>query len=320
MGRIFITFILTSAFWIWYYHDIAYNTTEEEVAIQQTEEKSQENASCVLSQDVTPAANSHKSKSPASTKANKEAVTTPAEATTQNNTQQTEKPATSSTQQSDKRDEADNTSVASKPISLNGKVNIPGNASKSSATTTAAPLSIVGKWQPMEGAEYPLEFTQYGAVIQTDKYGLLSRYAYATNGDQMKIQYDNAQFKLLSENNNIYLEIYNSKDFSGRYKLLSQPQKINATILPKENYSTLIVGKWTPVNGHIDNIEITKFGTVIQTDKYDLDSRYDYSLNGDKLVIKYDKNARIVISEDANYYYLEIYNTTDFSGRYRKKK
>lgn len=304
MGRIFITFILTSAFWIWYYHDTAYNTTEEEVAIQQTEEKSQENASCVLSQDVTPAVNSRKSKNSTSTKANKEAVTTPAEATTQNNTQQTEKPTTSSTQQSDKRDEADNTSVAS----------------KSSATTTAALLSIVGKWQPMEGAEYPLEFTQYGAVIQTDKYGFLSRYAYATNGEQMKIKYDNAQFKLLSENNNIYLEIYNSKDFSGRYKLLSQPQKINATILPKENYSTLIVGKWTPVNGHIDNIEITKFGTVIQTDKYDFDSRYDYSLNGDKLVIKYDKNARIVISEDANYYYLEIYNTTDFSGRYRKKK
>ena len=304
MGRIFITFILTSAFWIWYYHDIAYNTPEEEVEIQQTEEKSQENASCVLSQDVTPAVNSHKSKSPASTKANKEAVTTSAKATTQSNTQQTEKPATSSTQQSDKRDEADNTSVAS----------------KSSATTTAAPLSIVGKWQPMEGAEYPLEFTQYGAVIQTDKYGLLSRYAYATNGEQMKIKYDNAQFKLLSENNNIYLEIYNSKDFSGRYKLLSQPQKITATILPKEDYSTLIVGKWTPVNGHIDNIEITKFGTVIQTDKYDFDSRYAYSLNGDKLVIKYDKNARIVISEDANYYYLEIYNTTDFSGRYRKKK
>ncbi len=322
MGRIFITFILTSAFWIWYYHDTAYNTPEEEVDIQQTDEKSQESTSDTPSQDVTPAVNSHKSKNSTSTKANKEVVTTSAEATTQNNTQQTEKPATSSTQQSDKRDEADNISVASKPISLNGKVNLPSNTSNSSATTTAAPLSIVGKWQPMEGAEYPLEFTQYGAVIQTDKYGFLSRYAYVTNGEQMKIKYDNAQFKLLSENNNnnIYLEIYNSKDFSGRYKLLSQPKKINATILPKEDYSTLIVGKWTPVNGHIDNIEITKFGTVIQTDKYDFDSRYDYSLNGDKLVIKYDKNARIVISEDANYYYLEIYNTTDFSGRYRKKK
>ncbi|MBO7194572.1 MAG: hypothetical protein J6V27_00840, partial [Alistipes sp.] len=117
MGRIFITFILTSAFWIWYYHDTAYNTTEEEVDIQQTDEKSQESTSDTPSQDVTPAVNSHKSKKSTSTKANKEAVTTSAKATTQSNTQQTEKPATSSTQQSDKRDEADNISVASKPIS-----------------------------------------------------------------------------------------------------------------------------------------------------------------------------------------------------------
>ena len=318
MGRIFITFILTSAFWIWYYHDIAYNTTEEEVAIQQTEEKSQENASCVLSQDVTPVVNSHKSKKSTSTKTNKEAVTTSAEATTQNNTQQTEKPTTSSTQQSDKRDEADNISVASKPISLNGKVNLPGNASKSSATTTAAPLSIVGKWQPMEGAEYPLEFTQYGAVIKY-RNSIQIRYEYATKSNNMEIGYDNASFKLLSENGVAYLEIYNSSDFSGRYKLLSQPKKINATILPKENYSTLIVGKWTPLNGNEYPLEFTKFGTVIRT-RSTVDIRYDYSLKGDSLAIQYDKNARIVISEDANYYYLEIYNTTDFSGRYRKKK
>ncbi len=48
--------------------------------------------------------------------------------------------------------------------------------------------------------------------------------------------------------------------------------------------------------------------------------RYEYSLSNNKLSIRYDRNARVVISEDANNYYLEIFNTTDFSGRYKKSK
>lgn len=317
MGRIFITFVLTSVFWIWYFSDTTNNTAEEEHQTMQTDVQDKENADGDFWQNIVPKRNSPKSEETTSTNVQKKSVATPTKTTKQSTTQHS---ATSPTQQSEEKEVAGNTAVVAKPVSLNDKTSLPNSTSKSSSATTAAPLSIVGKWKPVEGAENPLEFTAYGVVIQTDKYGFLSRYAYAIKDEQMKIKYDNAQFKLLSEDNNIYLEIYNSKDFSGRYRLLSQPQKINSTILPKENYSTLIVGKWAPINGHTDKIEITKFGTIIQTDKYGFDSRNDYSLSGDKLAVKYDKNARVVISEDANYYYLEIYNTTDFSGRYRKSK
>ena len=182
----------------------------------------------------------------------------------------------------------------------------------------SAAEEIVGKWQPVEGAEYPLEFTKYGAVIQNHK-SFKMRYEYAINGQKMKIRYDDASFKILKEGGETYLEIYNSTDFSGRYKRVSRPQNITATILSKSEYPTLIVGKWTPINGQEYPIEFTQFGTVIQNHR-SFDMRYEYSLSNNKLSIRYDRNARVVISEDANNYYLEIFNTTDFSGRYKKSK
>lgn len=177
---------------------------------------------------------------------------------------------------------------------------------------------IDGKWTPVEGAKYALEFTKYGVVIQ--HHGpLLLRHRYSLSGKKMNIHYDKARVEIIKEGDIYYLEIYNSDDYSGKYKRVSQPRKIAMRPLPESQYSELINGKWTPVNGQEYSLEFTKYGTAIQYHE-PLDLRHDYSLTGAKLNIKYDNNARVVISEDASYYYLEIYNSEDFSGRYRKSK
>lgn len=177
---------------------------------------------------------------------------------------------------------------------------------------------IVGKWTPVEGGKHPLEFTKYGCVIQTN--GINWRYDYSLDGKKLAIKYDNnARIEITKENNGTaYLELFNSAEFSGKYKRISQPLHIEMTPISSSLYSDKIVGKWQPVNGHEEAIEFTKYGTAIRTE-FTLERRYDYSLNGSSLNIKYDK-SRIVISEDASYYYLEIYNSREFSGRYRRSK
>jgi hypothetical protein len=82
-------------------------------------------------------------------------------------------------------------------------------------------------------------------------------------------------------------------------------------------YEDAIIGKWSVINGQEYPIEFSKYGTAIQYRNYE--DRVEYTLNGSNLKIQFD-NARVVISEDASYYYLEIYNSEDFSGRYRKSK
>ncbi len=325
MGRIFITFVLTSAFWIWYYSDyVKVEDANQEQATTETVTKSDSPATPPATTDVATTPKSPTTKeakeAPKAPKVTKTPATT---STTTDVAAMPKSPTTTPTTTNVKKTpETPNTAPATTSTTTTDVAEAPKTQNTAPATTST-PLGVenlYGKWQPIEGAECPLEFTKYGAVIQTDKYGFLSRYAYAVNKEQMKIKYDNAQFKLYAEAGTVYLEIYNSDDFSGRYKRVAKPREINATPLPREEYSNSIVGKWTPLNGHTEALEITKFGTVIQTDKYGFDSRYGYSLSEDKLAIKYDKNARVAISEDANYYYLEIYNTTDFSGRYLKKK
>lgn len=177
---------------------------------------------------------------------------------------------------------------------------------------------IVGKWTPVEGGKHPLEFTKYGCVIQTN--GINWRYDYSLDGKKLAIKHDNnARIEITKENNGTaYLELFNSAEFSGKYRRISQPLHIEMTPISSSLYSDKIVGKWQPVDGHEEAIEFTKYGTAIRTE-FTLERRYDYSLNGSSLNIKYDK-SRIVISEDATYYYLEIYNSREFSGRYRKSK
>ena len=174
---------------------------------------------------------------------------------------------------------------------------------------------IDGKWQPVEGAEYPLEFTKYGVAIQYRGYA--NRMKYSLSDKRLNIKYDKARCEIGKVDGEYILEIYNSEEFSGKYKRVSQPRKIAMRLLDESSYIENIVGKWSPINGQEHPIEFSKYGTAIQ--KRGFDNRVEYSLNGSSLKIKYD-NARVAISEDASYYYLEIYNSEDFSGRYRRSK
>ena len=206
---------------------------------------------------------------------------------------------------------------AQAPAKTAEEATITAEKSSSQEVTIDYAREIDGKWQPIEGAEYPLEFTKYGTVIQYHG-SLQLRYGYSLSSKRMNIRYDKARVEITREGNDYYLEIYNSKDFSGKYKRVSQPRKIAMRPLPESQYSELINGKWAPINGQEFSLEFNKYGAAIQYHG-SLDLRYDYSLTGAKLNIRYD-NARVAISEDASYYYLEIYNSEDFSGRYRKSK
>lgn len=206
---------------------------------------------------------------------------------------------------------------AQTPAKATEEATITAEKSSSQKVTIDYAREIDGKWQPIEGAEYPLEFTKYGTVIQYHG-SLQLRYGYSLSSKRMNIRYDKARVEITREGNDYYLEIYNSEDFSGKYKRVSQPRKIAMRPLPESQYSELINGKWAPINGQEFSLEFTKYGAAIQYHG-SLDLRYDYSLTGAKLNIRYD-NARVAISEDASYYYLEIYNSEDFSGRYRKSK
>lgn len=193
-------------------------------------------------------------------------------------------------------------------------VEAPIEASKASETIDYA-REIDGKWTPVEGAEYPLEITKYGVAIQHR--GYQDRVKCNLKGKKLAIKYDNARCEITKADGVYYLEIFNTRDFSGKYKRTSQPRKIAMRPLDSANYTELIIGKWSPINGQEYALEFSKYGTAIQHRGYE--DRVEYSLNGSSLKIKYD-NANVVISEDASYYYLEIYNSEDFSGRYRKSK
>lgn len=174
---------------------------------------------------------------------------------------------------------------------------------------------IDGKWTPVEGAKYPLEFTKYGTAIQYRSYK--DRITYALKGQKLRIQFDNARCEITKQGGEYYLEIYNSQEYSGKYRRTSQPRKIAMRQLDESLYAEAIVGKWSVINGQEHPLEFSKYGTAIQHRSYE--DRVEYTLNGSNLKIQFD-NARVVISEDASYYYLEIYNSQDFSGRYRKSK
>lgn len=174
---------------------------------------------------------------------------------------------------------------------------------------------IDGKWTPVEGAKYPLEFTKYGTAIQYRSYK--DRITYALKGQKLRIQFDNARCEITKQGGEYYLEIYNSQEYSGKYRRTSQTRKIAMRQLDESLYAEAIVGKWSVINGQEHPLEFSKYGTAIQYRSYE--NRVEYTLNGSNLKIQFD-NARVVISEDASYYYLEIYNSQDFSGRYRKSK
>jgi hypothetical protein len=195
----------------------------------------------------------------------------------------------------------------------------PQPVASASQQLDALSQEIVGKWQPVEGAEYSLEFTKYGTAIQY-RSSYLSRHPYSLNGNIANIGYsNNLKIEITAKGAVTYLEIYDSDDFSGKYKRVSRPKVINYTAIRGDLYSTAIVGKWTPIDGQEYAMEFTKYGVAIQV-RNSYNSRTEYKLEGNKLKISYDNNARVALWEDSQYYYLEIFNTEDFSGRYRKTK
>ena len=195
----------------------------------------------------------------------------------------------------------------------------PQPVASASQQLDALSQEIVGKWQPVEGAEYSLEFTKYGTAIQY-RSSYLSRHPYSLNGNIANIGYsNNLKIEITAKGGVVYLEIYDSDDFSGKYKRVSRPKVINYTAISGDLYTTAIVGKWTPIDGQEYAMEFTKYGVAIQV-RNSYNSRTEYKLEGNKLKIAYDNNARVALWEDNQYYYLEIFNTEDFSGRYRKTK
>jgi len=179
--------------------------------------------------------------------------------------------------------------------------------------------AITGKWQPVEGAKNPLEFSKYGTVIQWLGGSVDMRYEYSLNGNKLDIGYDNdAKVIISNEGSNTYLEIYNSKNFSGKYILSKKAPNISTEKLATSEYMEEIAGKWEPIFGAKETLEFSKYGTVIQWLGGSVDMRYEYSLSGNRLNIGYDSNAKVVISQNATNVYLEIYNSKEFSGLYRK--
>ena len=87
----------------------------------------------------------------------------------------------------------------------------------------------------------------------------------------------------------------------------------------QENLKEEIIGKWQPVCGAKHPIEITKYGTIIQHWAKGHNSRFDYTLNGNQLDIRYNECKVEVVKNKSNTY-LEIYNDNEFSGLYLKTK
>ncbi|MGN0091887.1 MAG: hypothetical protein ACI35M_02330 [Alistipes sp.] len=165
-----------------------------------------------------------------------------------------------------------------------------------------------------------MTITKYGVVIQHINSVVNSRYTYSLSGDKLKIGYDkSAKADLYAENGKIYLEIYNSERFSGKYKLSSRAIDVAGDIINPSEYQAEVVGKWKPVFGAEYPIEISKYGTVIQHINSAVNSRYEYSIDKESLKIGYDKNATVSIIRNAAGTYLEIYNSEHFSGLYKKQ-
>ena len=300
MRRVILTFLLTSLFWWGLFTYYAYKKSGQEVsmtdefvgwltdAVEQTGESGAIVESVEMEDD--------------------DSITDVSAVKMQKQTAEAKSKSSSTNKAKPKQTE----NVAKKDIA-------PQPVASASQQLDALSQEIVGKWQPVEGAEYSLEFTKYGTAIQY-RSGYLSRHPYSLNGNIANIGYsNNLKIEITAKGGVVYLEIYDSDDFSGKYKRVSRPKVINYTAISGDLYSTAIVGKWTPIDGQEYAMEFTKYGVAIQV-RNSYNSRTEYKLEGNKLKIAYDNNARVALWEDNQYYYLEIFNTEDFSGRYRKTK
>ena len=300
MRRVILTFLLTSLFWLGLFTYYAYKKSGQELSVTEgfvgwltgAVEQIGESSTIVESEEME---DDDSATDVSAVKMQKQ----PAEAKSKSSSTNKAKP---------KQTE----NVAKKDIT-------PQPVASASQQLDALSQEIVGKWQPVEGAEYSMEFTKYGTAIQY-RGSYWSRSPYSLNGNIAKIGYsNNLKIEITSNGGVTYLEIYDSDDYSGKYKRVSRPKVINYTAISGDLYTTAIVGKWTPIDGQEYAMEFTKYGVAIQV-RGSYNSRTEYKLEGNKLKIAYDNNAKVALWEDANNYYLEIFNTTDFSGRYKKAK
>ena len=182
MGRVILTFLLTSLLWwtvftYWAYNKEFQPSTEE---IESVEELSASQEVEPQPASDTPAKSNKAAEQPTAKKS--------APATTQKSTPAREQaPATKQ-----------------EPVAKGATLD---ESPQQVTQHQSDSYEIVGKWQPVEGAKNPLEFTKYGTVIQTVYSTLRMRYDYQITGDKMKIRYDNATFKIIKEGNATYLEI-----------------------------------------------------------------------------------------------------------------
>ena len=309
MKQIFFTFVATTLFWFGFYRLYTKSTeAEAPITIEAEQPQTEDVARLIDRREPVEEAEPIESKS---------VTPQPSKATSAQPNSQS-KPRVTSSEEPEQQPQAQpkegNKSVLE---ALYDEVVEKVQETRQQESEMAIVEDLFGRWEPVEGAKWPLEFTRYGTVIQYP-HGLAMRYDYSTQGEQMKIRYDQARFAVVEEQGVVYLDLYNTTDFSGRYKKVAQPRKISMERLGQEEYPTLIVGRWTPVNGQQWEIEFTKFGTMIQY-PHGVEMRYDYELNGNQAKMRYDQ-ATVVISEDRRYYYLEIYDATDFSGRYKRAK
>ena len=185
---------------------------------------------------------------------------------------------------------------------------------------TDYPAAITGRWEPVEGVGDPLEITKYGTLIQWRHGSLDYRHEYSLDGDRMKTWNSKDTRVAISEDGgNTCLEMFNNKELSGKYRLSKKAPEVDAEDIGAENYRTAIAGKWQPVFGTSDPLEITKYGTLIQWRHGSLDYRHEYSLEGDRMKTWNSDNTRVAISRNAKGTYLEIYNNKELSGLYMKQ-
>ena len=186
-------------------------------------------------------------------------------------------------------------------------------------TTLCIQEVLIGKWEPLDGAKHPIEISRYGTVIQWWAEGHNSRYEYSLIENEIVIAHKHSKYKISKEEDQTYLEIFNNDEFSGKYIKHSNHFAPAGQLIAQENLKEEIVGKWQPVCGAKHPIEITKYGTIIQHWAKGHNSRFDYTLNGNQLDIRYNECKVEVVKNKSNTY-LEIYNDNEFSGLYLKTK
>lgn len=209
---------------------------------------------------------------------------------------------------------------------------------------------IVGKWIPVEEADYKLEFSKYGIFKQyVELLGteFAKEYPYQVNKDVVIITQDDDSIdfpiSIYTNEKGTFLEIRDVTQLSGKYKKVSskpkktqsnskttqakqkvEQPKVEKPKAPEKNYAELICGYWEPVEGNTLQLEITKYGTAIQWGFHFDGSKYErrreqYNISGNKLSIGSYYKCSVNVFEESGVTYLEVYGDEKYAGKYRKR-